>query len=351
MALQWIDGFEHYADVADLTLGLYAEAPDLSVGRTTIQTANPRTGTKHYRMRGAVTILETFLRRVIADSPTVAGVGYAIFLSQLPAGSAELAVGTVSNAANEPMWTLTVLPTGQIEVRAGDMDATVIGTSADPALVASSYQHLEAKFDNSGSGEVEVRVNGESVLTATGAPGNAGTISNWLLETSLDLDFVVDIDDLYCWDNSGSTNNDFLGDRQCVAIQPNGDTATADYTVTGAASGHAAISENTPDGDTSYITFAPSPGDQGEFDVENVSTALNDIAGVQWYSTMKKTVAGDGTMQVAMGSSGAYATGADRTITTVYIYYGDIFEVDPNTGLAWSPTSLNAATLRYERTS
>lgn len=349
MALQWMDGFDHYGGISDLTAGIFAEALN-NVDATEVSTANPRTGTKHFRLNTGATNT-TVLRRIITGSPTVVGVGSAFWFSELPSNNAEVAIGSVTNTSNQIMWTITLTTQGELEVRSGDEDGTVLATSDESTIVPSAYQHIEIKFDNSGSGEVEVRVNENVVVTGTGSPANAGSIGNWVWRTDWSPSYGnIDLDDLFCWDNTGSTNNDYLGDRKCIRIAPDGDTATADYTTTGAASGWDAIDDTAPDDDTSYIEFDGTINAQGEFDLSDVTTDIENIAAVMWYTSMKKTDAGTSNIEIAMGRGGSYASGADRAITTSYIFYEDVFESDPATSAQWTPANLNSATLRYERT-
>jgi hypothetical protein len=63
-----------------------------------------------------------------------------------------------------------------------------------------------------------------------------------------------------------------------------------------------------------------------------------------------KTDGGDGSLQVSVVSSGTAGDGTNRPITVAQTYWTDVHDLDPHTSAAWTPTTVNAAQLKINRT-
>lgn len=356
MALLWMDGFDHYGSGASGRLamldGVWAEIssaflPDVS---------NPRTGT--YSLRALSTGINTN-RRVLGGAKTVVGLGAAFFLSALPGSNDSLRVFDFRDASNVVQVSLYIQSTGTIVAYRGTT-ATLLGTTASPAIVAGAFQHVEARILFSQTvGTIEVRVNGVTVLNLTGLD----TVASALVECSQVSvggslsnigNITQDIDDAFAWDDTGVSVNDFQGDRRVRTTFPDADTAVADWTAEGAASGYDCINDAAPDEDATYIAAAPLVGSPAtpllsEFGLQNLSN-VGSIAAVQTYIRMRKTEAGDANVTASMLSGSSASDGGDRAITEAYTYWMDVHELNPGTGNPWSETTFNAAKLRIART-
>lgn len=359
MALLWMDGFDHYGSGAAGRLamldGVWAE---ISSNWTPTAT-NSRTGTA--ALRGSSFTGAQVIRRVLGGAKTVVGVGGAFYLNVLPAANLAVKLCDFRDAANAIQVIIFVDSTGTVSAYRGD-GVTLLGTSASPAVVASAYQHAECKVVFSQTvGSVEVRINGVTVLSLTGQD----TVASALVECSQVSVFgtkntptnvlTLDIDDVFAWDDSGTLNNDFLGDRRVRTLFPDADTATEDWVATGATDGFDCIHDAAPDNETTYISAAPLTGSPPTpltsiYGLQDPPAGAGAIAAVQTYVRMRKTEAGVTDVQVSMLSSGDESAGADHAITEAYTYWMDVHELNPNTGTVWSEASLSAAQLQIKRT-
>lgn len=363
MALLWMDGFDHYGAGAPgraaMLDGVWAQ-----VGSSyALSTVNPRTGATHMRVGNSV---ETdILRRVLGGAKTSAAVAMAAYFSQLPAAANSYSLFSFRDAANTVNINIILQPTGVIEVHrgwslGGPFDS--LGVTPSPVIVAGAYQHLEvrATFSNT-VGAVEVRVNGVTVLSITGADTVAGLAECsqvtfcWGLTSSGNGGVTTDFDDVFAWDALGTENNDFLGDRRVRTLFPDANTAVAGWTPTGAATGYECIDDSAPDDEATYVSAAPltgSPPTQlvSEFGVQDPPAGVGAIAAVQTYVRMRKTEAGVTDVMVSMLSGTGVSDGQDRAITEAYTYWTDVHELNPNTGTPWSESSLSGAKIRITRT-
>lgn len=358
MALQFIDGFDHYGTGAG-SLTAMANGVYANVGQTGPSNTQVRTGTYGLKMAA---VSNDFYRRVFSGSVATAGLGYAHWCGSLPVNNATYILAAFRDSGNLDQCAIVLQSTGAIAAYRGNgaingSYSALLGTSS-PVIVTSSWQHIECRVTIDDTvGTVEVRVDGVTVLSLTGkdtkATATAGTAQvMWGRGSdSIGTPVVTEyIDDLFAWDTTGGANNDFIGDRRVRTIFPDGNAATQEWAVTGAASAYQAINEAAPDGDTSYISASTSPT-TSEFTLQDAPVSVGAISGAQTYVYAKKTDAGTATMQVSMLSGVSVSAGADRPVTTAYTYWMDMHPVDPATGAPWTRDGLNAATLRVRRTS
>lgn len=357
MTLLWMDGFDHYSAPADaesvgrlnMLDGSWAAAGSGGPSET-----YSRTGGQSLHIPNFSQTNDDNYRRIFGAGYSTIGFGFAVYfptLAGLIAGRAELFA--LTDATNTKQIVFNLLSTGAVEVRLGSAGGTLLGTSADGTLVATAWQHVEVKAVISATvGAVEMRVNGVAVLSITGADTGSSTANNLTLMrngSAFYQDFVAYFDDMFAWDTTGSYNNDFIGDKRVLTLMPTDDTAQADWTVIGAASGYAAISETPPDDDTSYIE-TQLVDEISEFVVADLVGEYGAISAVMTQPLSRKTVAGTCNLQVGLLSGASIASGADRPITENYTYYTDVFEEDPATAAPWTKTGVNAAKLRIKRT-
>jgi len=354
MALLWCDGFDHYGtSTAKMLDGVYAE-----VGTSaSISTLNPRTGANHLRINGGSGQAATFVRRVLGGAKTTVGLGAVFYLTALPTGNNCQRIFGYSDAANATQLGIVIQSTGTIEAWRGvPGSGTSLGASSSPVVVASAYQHIEAVVLFSQTvGTVEVRVNGVTVLSVSGVD----TCNTALTECSqvyiggaangTQTDKTHYIDDLFCYDNTSSYNNTFIGDRRVLTLFPDANTATADWTAVGAATGYECIDEASPDDDTTYITAATT-GLVSQFGLQNLPAGISVINAVVMVERARKTEAGTANTQVSIVSGASTTAGADKALTEIYTYRQDVFQIDPASAAPFTPSEVDALQFKVART-
>lgn len=358
MALLWCDGFDHYGVISNLTEGVYAE-----VNSVTLMTANPRTGTHHLRFGSSLTTSSSIVRRVLGGAKTTVGIAGAFYFLTLPALNGRQKVFDFRDAANAIQVSIVVQSTGTISAYRGNgVSGTLLGTSASPVVTAETYQHIEAMvFFSQTVGTIEVRVNGVTVLSLSGID----TVNSALVECSqVSIAGVsgnspsdgggvqTDLEDIFCYDDTSSFNNTFIGDRRVLTLFPNANTAQADWTAVGAATGYECIDEATPDGDTTYITASPpgSPGAISEFGIQNLPAGVSAISAVVVVEMARKTEAGPANTQWSVISGASETAGVDKPMTEIYTYRQDVFQTDPASAAPFTPSEVDALLIKVERT-
>lgn len=359
MSIIWADSFDHYGTTPNggrdfMLNGAWAEFVGSSGVIPRIVSGFARTGTYAlYFPDNGGTINRPIARRIYGTAKLIIGNAFGIYLVNVP--DADDRIGwQLRNVSNAALLTCFVQSDGSIEVRAGSGTGSVIVRS-DPCLRAASYDHVEFKtsFDDV-VGSVEIRVNGVTVINETGL--NLGTVGAagiiWGCPISSGGGGSANpfyIDDVISWDDAGTVNNDFIGQQRVLTQFCTSDTAAADWTITGSATGYGAIDDTTPDDDTSYISGVVV-NDISEFGLPTLPPETDVIAGVYIPVRAKLVAAGVGNVQVSMLSVADVSNGPDQALTTGYSYYGSVHELDPDTDLPWTKAALEAALVRVEKT-
>jgi len=347
--LLFCESYEKYGTITtgrnNMLNGVYADV----IGNTYPKATNPRTGNNSLYCEGGA---QTGWRRIFGAHKTVVGFGTAFYLPVLPSNDAVICIGFLADDSLNKCMALTISTTGQIIARTGPHTGTEIARSA-PVIVANAWQHIEYKvgIDDS-TGSVEVRVDGQTILNLsnvnTDGAGNGYCSQMWFGKDGGSGSGDWYADDSFAWDDTGSYNNDFIGDKKVYNLVPDGDTGVADWTPDTGGVGYSRINE-IPPSDASYIK-ASAISDVSEFTMSDLPTGVSAIAGIQYYTRMLKTDAGDSNVQMSALSGSSNSDGTDRPITTAATYYTDVFEEDPDTTAAWTRTGINAMKIRATRT-
>jgi hypothetical protein len=342
-----MDGFDHYGEgsvgIANALNGAYASFGTFS----TITGTNARTG-----LGSLVCENNSGWRRVFAQARTTFGVGAAFYCPALPGieGSTVLFNYQDNGAGSQVQFWLDT--SGTISARQGTFGNLLLGQTVGPVVPAKAYTHIETKvFCDASAGTVEVRVNGVTVLMATGLdtdPTGAHSIAQVSASVSFS-DAGFQIDDLFAWNTAGGEIVDFVGDKKVYTEFTGSDTAQADWVPSVGGSGSALLATNPPNDGVDYVE-AGVAGDLSIYGITDLPGTVVSIAAVMTATRMWKTDAGSAHVTVGMISDSANDDGADHSITSAPTYWHDVFETDPATGAPWTLAGFNAAEVFIDRT-
>jgi hypothetical protein len=340
MALVWADGFDHYGTSQALALSSGYAYFTISG----IDNANPRTGPKCCKI---TTSNFEAVRRILDTARATVGVGCGIRWDTAPTsyngirfeyGSSNLICRVGLNANL------------QIVVVGADNN-TVLGYTNANAVALGSWAWLEAKVTVGVSGTIVVRLNGLTVLTINNVNIGTNNIDSICLgnPASGAASQTWYFDDLVIWDTSGTDNNDFLGDRRCVTMFPNSNSATQQWTAVGAANAWDCIDDASADTVT-YIEAATA-GNVSEFGKTTLTTLTTGVAGIRLVAYAQKSDVGTSTFRVGVNSNGFVQNSAEIAPGTAWGYFSYIAERDPNGSIPWVKASVEGAAFRVTRVS
>lgn len=163
---------------------------------------------------------------------------------------------------------------------------------------------------------------------------------------------IYTVTDFYVDDVAGAQNNDFLG---CVRTQYSltiGPGAVTGLSIGGsspAATNWQSVQDTALD-EAQYV-FAPFSGGAGLYDLYAMNPLVNQgpIFGVQTRVAMRQDDATQIEGGVVVKSGATTVDGAPRLLNETYTYIKDIFELDPNTGLAWLYGAVNSLQMGPQR--
>ena len=326
---------------ADVRAGIVADPDALATGNVLKLVGGAYSGARRPFAPGAV---------------GTAGVAIRMYMPSLPYDRVGV-LGFYDGGLNVQI-NANITPTGAIEIWRGSSAAgsggTLLGATVGPVTTANAWHHYELKVVCSATvGTAEVRIDGASVLALTGL--NTGTASQLSLDitdrrtgTAL-FNSGCFFKDLVCWNGSGTQNNNFLGTVSVLGMVPNADV-NVNWTPSTGSTAFNLLANGPPLDGTQYLTAVTPPPAPMLVALSDLPINVTSVRAMISQIRARKADGGDGNIQASLKSAAAFVAGTDRPITTAFTYYEDVFEVDPNTAVAWTPASANAAQLRINRT-
>lgn len=234
------------------------------------------------------------------------------------------------------------------DITALDGGGGSVGSSSGNPLTPNVYHWVECKVTtgtNATSGEIEVRVDGNVVLTSASnidthdadsglaAIGFSGSNGNaW-------------IDDVIINDNQGTSMTGYVGDSRINVLRVNG--AGTDSGWTGADT-DVDDALGAADDDSTYVS-ATTPATKEGYAMENLAVNPTSIHALVARVLARKSDAGPKTMRAYCEVAGTEAAGTTRALQTDYVWHRmGTFYVDPDTTSAWTQAGVNAAELGLE---
>lgn len=326
-------------------------------------TTNPRTGT--YSLKYTKASNNQSARFSLGGTKTSAsgyfGFGAGICIDQYGGGTQDILEFLDTGGGTQ--LGLAVTATGALALYRGTQAGTLLTTSAGGIITLNTYHFIEVKVKvastvSATDGEFYCRVNGSQVIGLTGVDMIAhASLANMDRVEFCPIENIWNayLDDLFVWDSTGTTCNDWMGIKAVYTYFPNADTATADWSITGTTQGFDAIDDGTPDADTTYIA-ATAVNQTSNFELPTVLSTLTGIRAVSTHTTMRQASAGSSELQVSLLSGVTYAAGTSRVppfpgaTSTTYTAYQDHFYTDPGGAGALTPTLVSAMQVRLKRT-
>jgi len=250
---------------------------------------------------------------------------------------------SVVDTSSHIHWQLLTTPGGGLVLRRANATTTgAYHTHVGSVLGSNVWHHLEVRADMVTSGNVEVRVDGVTVINSAGdfRDGTSDALTEvWIIGSNATRYF----DELLICDTAGSTFNNFVGDMRIAATVPDADGSAVNWT---ASSGTNVSCVDDALGayndDTDYISSSTldqeSLFSHGAFTL----TGVNSVRFVQ-LSTMALDDGANTLRQLVRSGGTTYDNGADLNPTTSYNWFVHRRELDPNGSIAWTATSINAA--------
>lgn len=255
----------------------------------------------------------------------------------------------VMSGATTFIGCVAISSTGQLQWSATGPNQTKLGNSGANLLSPGTLYHIEVQilWNTGTSGSVDVRVNGTSWLSVTGINTRASTpayiaLQPYVLGSATSDNNLSYFKDFYVYDKTGTTNNNWLGERNIQTIYPSADTATAAWAKSTGTDGFDLINDVPPASSTRYLESS-TVSDQSTFELGSLTNNNVVIIGVKTVVCAEKTDAGAGSIQLGVVSNGTSSLSSSTALTqSQYLYFSSINEVDPDTTAQWTPSAITA---------
>jgi hypothetical protein len=335
MALLWIDGFEGYG-VTGTQSGLDSR---YIVSNTTYYSIFAGRNSGYcvgYNNDGSATITTPILYTNTSTKSTNSTLiaGYAFKLADSTGYSM---IQFNDNAVNGVSITISGSTNIILTLKVA---GSTVSTFTGPAITFGFWYYIELKtYCDNTAGTIEVRVNGTTVISLTSYDTKIG-VDNWFNNVTLQQ-YHSYTDDLYICDGSGTTANDFQGVCKVFALYPVADTTTIEWTPSAGLTHYNLVDEN-PAATADYIS-ATTQNKTDSYTYPALAST-GQIIGLQ-IATRTKLASGTSIIiETPINSNSLTDVGADlRGLSTSYLDYRRVCEIDPNTEQSWTASSIAAA--------
>ena len=315
---------------------------------------------------------------VVRDSATAFGYGYSMGLSsnnnndslqrymrnrytgecvigmrmKIPSVGPGYSLSAIDSMTNgeQRQWRLHLMENGNIDYITGNN--TIVSRTGAGQYVPEKWFYLEIKWTpHLTTGSFELRINTVPVLslpsvqTAYGTLVGVGTRGwdtfEWWKSSISGATNNWRWDDLYLLDDAGTVNNDYLGNVRAQYMAPVSDDVVQwiiGGTAPAATNWESVL--NTALDDTKYV-YESTVNDR---DLYNINPVLNtpQVFGVEINASYRQD---DATQRFVSNSiktaSGVSSYGTSHAINQSYTFYSDIFELNPDTGVAFTGAEVN----------
>jgi len=254
---------------------------------------------------------------------------------------------TISFGNNDDNEQATVIfsgPAGSVSYKKGSAYDPTIYTSDSNLFDVSKWNFFEVKMKLSNtSGYIQARVNGVPLYLLSGIDTlNTGS-NEYINRIRFSGRGAARYDDIYICDNSGSENNDFLGNVRVDAIYPTANGNQNDGTAS-AGSNYECVDELDANGDTDYVALdALNEIELYAFGDLPVTTYTKTIYGIKINYQARKTDAAARTLAGVFRINGTNYTYSSNTILSVeHEFFGEVWELNPDDSSVWEETDINA---------
>lgn len=223
---------------------------------------------------------------------------------------------------------------------------TLLGTTTHVGFILDEYHYIELKATiHNSAGAVVLRIDGENeiVLVGIDTQNTANAYANQVEITFngylLGARFCG-FDDWYICDDTGPSENDFLGAVKIECIFPTGAGANTDF-IPSAGANWQCVDDATPDDDATYVASA-TPGDIDTYTFGNLTATSGQVLALVPKLTGRKADLDTRHVKPVVRIAGVdYELTDEFALTIHYAQYSAFSTINPATGLPWTLSDVN----------
>lgn len=288
------------------------------------------------------------LKKVLAPAASTFTAGVAV-QPTVYNGNGSFFITLYGDTGATPHLSLVSNPTTSVlELRRGSWNGALIATSST-VIQTNIWWYLEIQATISDTvGTCVVRINGSATpaINFSGDTKNAGTATTLdAIECGLGSNasgnMSASFDDIYVLDQTGTSNNTFLGDVRVATLSPTGNGTNSQLTNSGGNSvNNFSFVNETPYNTTNY-TASGTVGLRDTYAMADLPAGTATVFALQNNLIAAKSDTTTANAKLPLLISGTLYYGATNGLSTSYFTYSDIYQVNPNTTVAWTSADVN----------
>jgi hypothetical protein len=337
MAIQFIDGFDHY-NIGDIL----SKWSNLSNGGAQSLSAG--------RFNGKCLTLPRFssstnIQKVVPVPLSNFVLGFAFRCGASVSSQCNLV--SFNQGATEQV-SVALNSDGTLSFQRGGTNLTATNATGYTHMNVNQWSYIEIQVSiapSVGASTCMIYVNSVLMQTLNAAqstdPADAGHFGTLALSISTDYNpsNPFQFDDLYLLNIDGVTTGP-LGDSRIEALYPTAPGSNTNWTNSGGSANWQSVSDSTPDGDTTYVSSA-TPGTLDTYVMSDLSSTPTTIHAIQANLWARKDNTSGRTLQAAFVIGGtAYEAGSVGP-TPSYMDSTIVVPVSPATSAAWTGAEVN----------
>lgn len=336
MTVLFVDGFDQYSNFTSAPPGIYGSwlAYGAFNAQTSMDVGRFDTGPAPY-------VIYCGFQRFIGANLTSMSIGAAIKVgAAATAVTNPNAMGVLDSAGN-PQIGVKIDSLGNIVLYRGS--TVVLAQTFDAPCRYLTWHYLECEFfiDDT-TGTAKVYLNGKKVIDYTGDTRATAVVGANFVHIGGNLYGAIVFDDFYVTDTAAR-----LGELRVDTLRPDGDSTALNWTPSTSTVHYTMVNEVAANADTNYVQ-GPSVGFIDMYTVANLATTPANVVAVQIMSASRKTDAAVREIAHKIRSGATTVNGASKALTASYIYYSDIWPLNPATSAAWTYTDVNSMEIGLE---
>lgn len=352
MAIQWADDFGRYGTSGG-TAAMLNGLPYANLGGSVENSPDPNDTGRAFRINSAINEWPLDMRIAL---PTVVsgtiGIAARVWLSNLPGDNNQRpAVVGFQRADGTYIVYARVEQNGAITIqgRVSGVESQRFN-SVNPIIQPSSFNHYEL-VHNRATGEGSLYINGVLRATYTGVDTADNIAFTNMSNRSASISSIgMWVKDLVIWDSTGTQNNTVIGTVIVRRLKPNSDDTLGGWIPSTGTTGFNLLAKDAVN-DSTFITGDILPTPASQFNMENLPADVTSVRALIPVVRARKVDGGDASLQLGLTPNGTnYDNGPVSPTTPAYTYYYDVSELNPATGAAWTPVSVDSVRLRVNRT-
>lgn len=223
--------------------------------------------------------------------------------------------------------------------------STTLATYNIPNYAINTWYYYEfGAYIHATSGSFQFKINGRSVVSQSNINTYAGAGSAWVDEVGHEGESTGGsgakpfyITDWYITNSSGSVSasNGFLGDIRLYSTIPSSSGDQINFLPSASTNTSQVDDGLSPDGDTTFVS-ASAPGSMDLYRTAPYTGSATSIYGVVLRTYAKKTDAGTREFVNVLKNNGSYTFSPTQSIGASYVYYTNIIDTNPSTGLPFA---------------